>query len=129
MCYPQLYMDLFGLFWLVVFYTWWFGVSVEGMGRKVLSDLHGASPVLFEIGLWDLVIYIWVICAIIAILVVSMALSKNIGKGKASSSFMGQAVKKRKSDSSQPVKKGKGKRIESSSESEEMSDSDDDEEI
>ena len=51
LCYPQLYMDLFGLFWLVVSCTWWFGVSVEGMGRKVLSDLHGASPVLFEIGL------------------------------------------------------------------------------
>ena len=31
---------------------------VEGMGRKVLSDLHGASPVLLEIGL-DLVIYIY----------------------------------------------------------------------
>ena len=58
-----------------------------------------------------------------------MARSKNIGKGKASSSSMGQAVKKRKSDASQPVKEGKGKRIESSSESEEMSDSDDDEEI
>ena len=38
-------------------------------------------------------------------------------------------MKKRKSYSSQLVKKGKGKRIESSSESEEMSDSDDDEEI
>ena len=36
-------------------------------------------------------------------------------------------MKKRKSDASQPVKKGKGKRIASSSESEEMSDSDDDE--
>ena len=58
-----------------------------------------------------------------------MARSKNIEKGNASSSSMGQAVKKRKSDSSQPVKKGKGKRIESSSKCEEMSDSDDDEEI
>ena len=99
------------------------------MGRKALSDVHGASPVLFEPGFWDLVIYIWAICAIIAILAISMARSKNTGKGKASSSSMGQAVKKRKSDSSQPVRKGKGKRIESSSESEEMSDSDDDEEI
>ena len=53
-----------------------------------------------------------------------MACSKNVGKGKASSSSMGQAVKKRKSDASQPVKKGKGKRIASSSESES---SDDDE--
>ena len=38
-------------------------------------------------------------------------------------------MKKRKSDSSQPVKKGKGKQIESSSESEEVSESDDDDEI
>ena len=56
-----------------------------------------------------------------------MARSKNVGKGKASSSSMGQVVKKRKSYASQPVKKGKGKRIASSSESEELSDSDDDE--
>ena len=95
------------------------------MGRKALSDMHGANPVLFETGFWDLVIYIWAICAIIAILAVSMALSKNIGKGKTPGSFMERAVKKRKSDSSQPVKKGKGKHIESS-ESEEVSESDDD---
>ena len=56
-----------------------------------------------------------------------MARSKNVGKGKASSSSMGQAVKKRKSYASQPVKKRKGKRIASSSESEELSDSEDDE--
>ena len=45
------------------------------------------------------------------------------------SSSIEQAVKKRKSDSSQPVKKGKGKQIESSTESEEVSESDDDDEI
>ena len=70
-------------------------------------------------------LYIWAIWAVIAILVVSMARSKNVRKGKASSSSMGHAVKKRKSDASQPVKKGKGKRVASSSESEEISDSDD----
>ena len=75
-----------------------------------------------------LYIYIWAICAIIAILTVSMARSKNIGKGKAPGSSMEQAVKKRKSDCSQPVKKGKGKQIESS-ESEEVSESYDDDEI
>ena len=58
-----------------------------------------------------------------------MARSKNIGRGKAPSSSTERAVKKKKSDSSQLVKKGKGKQIESSSESEEVSDSDDDEEI
>ena len=28
------------------------------MGRKVLSDVRGASPVLFETGFWDFIIYI-----------------------------------------------------------------------
>ena len=121
-------MDFFRWFGLVVFSIWWFGVSVDGMGRKLLSDLHGASPVLFETSFWDSVLYVWAICAIMAILAVSMARSKNIGKGKAPGSSMERAVKKRKSDSSQPVKKGKGEQIESS-ESEEVSESDDDDEI
>ena len=125
----MLSMDLFGWFWLVVFCTWWCGVSVDGMGRKLLSDLHGASPVLFKTFFWDFVLYVWALYAIIAILAVSMARSKNIGKGKVPSSSMEWAVKKRKSDSSQPVKKGKGKQIESSSESDEVSESDDDDEI
>ena len=120
-------MELFCWIWLVVFCAWWLGVSAVSMGRRMLSDVHRASPVLFETGFWDLTIYIWAIWAVIAIIAISMARSKNIGKGKASSSSMGQAVKKRKSDTSQPVKKGKGKRIASSSESEELSDSDDEE--
>ena len=113
----------------MVFSTWWFEVSTDRMGRKFLSDLHGASPILLETGFWDIMLYVWAICAIIAILAVSMARFKNIGKGKAPSSFMERAVKKIKSDSSQPVKKGKGKQIESSSASEEVSESDDDDEI
>ena len=48
------------------------------MGRKVLSDVHGVSLVLFEIGFWDFLIYIWAIWAVIAILAISMARSKNI---------------------------------------------------
>ena len=71
----------------------------------------------------------WAICAIIAILAISMARSKNTGKGKAPSSSMERVVKKRKFDSSQPIKKGKGKQIDSSSESEKVSESDDDDEI
>ena len=122
-------MDLFGWFWLLVFFTWRFGVSADVMGRKFLSDLHGASLVLLETGFWDIVLYVWAICAIISILVISMARSKNTGKGKAPSSSMERAVKKRKSDSSQPVKKGKGKQIDSSFESVEVSESDDDDEI
>ena len=99
------------------------------MGRKFLSDLHGASPVLLETGFWEIIVYVWAICAIIAIISISMARSMNTGKGKAPSSSMERAVKKRKFDSSHPVKKGKGKQIESSSESEEVSESDDDDEI
>ena len=99
------------------------------MGRRILFDVHRASPVLFETGFWDLMIYIWAIWAVIAIIAISMARSKNIEKGKASSSSMEQAVNKRKPDASQPVKKKKRKRIASSSESEELFDSDNDEEI
>ena len=112
---------------MVLFCAWWLGVSADSMGRKVLSDAHGVSPVLFETGFWDVMLYIWAIWAVIAILAIFMARSKNVKKGKASSSSMGQAVKKRKSDASQPVKKGKGKRVAPSSESEEISNSDDDE--
>ena len=122
-------MDMFGWFWLVVFFTWRFGVSADVMRRKFLSDLYGASPVLLETGFWDNVLYVWVICAIIVILAISMARSKNTGKGKAPSSSMERAVKKRKSDSSQPVKKCKGKQIDSYSESKEVLESDDDDEI
>ena len=122
-------MDLFCWFWVVLFCAWWFGVLADGLGRKFLSDLHGASLVLLETGFWDTVLYVWATCAIITIFFVSMARSKNIGRGKEPSSFMERAVKKRKSDSSQPVKKGKGKQIESSSESEDVSESDDDDEI
>ena len=122
-------MDLFGWFWLVVFVTWWFGVSADGLGRKFLSDLYGASQVLLETGFWDIMLYVWAICAIIAILAISMARSKIIGKGKAPRSSMERAMKKRKPDSSQLVKKGKRKQIESSSVSEEVSESDDDDEI
>ena len=114
-------MDLLSWFWLVVFFSWWFGVSANVMGRKFLSDLHGASPVLLETGFWDAVLYVWAICAIIAILAISMERSKNTGKRKAPSSSMERAVKKIKSDSSQTIKKGKGKQIDSSSESEEVS--------
>ena len=94
---------------MVLFCAWWLGVSANGMGRKVLFEINRVGPVLFETGFWDLMIYIWAIWAVIAILAISMARFKNVEKGKASSSFMGQAVKKRKSDASQLVKKGKGK--------------------
>ena len=56
-----------------------------------------------------------------------MARSKNTVKGKAPSFSMERAVKKRKADTSQTVKKGKGKQKDSSSESEEASESEDEE--
>ena len=117
-------MDFLGWFGLVVFFSWWFRVSlVDVMGRKFLSDLHGTSPVLLETGFWDIILCVWAILSIIAFLSISMARSKNKGKGKAPSFSMKRAVKKRKSDTSQTVKKGKGKQRDSSSESEEASES------
>ena len=67
--------------------------------------------------------YIWAILAIMAILAISMARSKNTRKGKATSSSMERVVQKQQVDTSQIVKKGKGKRKGSSSESEEESES------
>ena len=120
-------MEFFGWFGLVVFCSLWIRALASGMGRRFLSDMHGASPILLEIGYWDVVLCVWASLTIIAVLSISMARSKNTGKGKAPSSSMERAVKKRKSDTSQPIKKGKGKRIDSSSESEEVSESDDEE--
>ena len=97
------------------------------MGRRLLSDIHRTRPLLFETGYWDMMIYFWAIWAVIAIIAISMACSKNTGKGKASSSSMERAVKKRKPDATQPVKKRKGKQVASSSESEDLSDSVDEE--
>ena len=94
-------MDLLGWCGLVVLFSLWLRVSsIDDMGRKFLFDLHGASPVLMETGFWDIVLCVWAIFAIIAILAISMARSKNIGKGKEPSSSMERAVKKRKSDTS-----------------------------
>ena len=118
-------MDLFGWFGLVVFFSLWFRALADGMGKKFLSDLHEASPILMEIGYWDIFLCVWAVFSVFSILGISMARSKNIGKGKAPSSFMERAVKKRKADTSQTIKKGKGKRRDSSSESEEALESDD----
>ena len=118
-------MDFFRWLGLVVFCSLWIRALVDGMGRKLLSDLHGASPILLEIGYWDIALYVWAVFFVFAILSISMARSKNTGKGKAPSSSMERAVKKRKADTSQTIKKGKGQRRDSSSESEEASESDD----
>ena len=120
-------MDSFCWLGLVVLCSLWIRALVVGMGRKLSSDLHGANPVLMEIGHWDIVLCVWFVFAIFSILAISMARSKNTGKGKAPSSSMERAVKKRKANTSQTIKKGKGKRRDSSSESEEASESEDEE--
>ena len=101
--------------------------AADGLGRKILIDLKGVGPILVEMGCWETIVCVWAILAIFTILAISMARSKNTGKGKAPSSSMELAVKKRKADTSQIIKKGKGKRKDSSSESEEASESEDEE--
>ena len=120
-------MDSFCWLGLVGFCSLWIRALADGMGRKLLSDLNGASPILVEIGYWDIILCVWAVFVIFSILSISIARSKNTEKGKAPSSSMERAVKKRKSDTSQTIKKGKGKRRDSSSESEEASESDDEE--
>ena len=116
-------MDFLGWLGLVVLCSWWIRASVDGMGRKMLTELNEISPILVEMGCWDIVLCVWAMFAIFSIFAISMARSKNIGKGKAPSSSMERAVKKRKADTSQTVKKGKGKQKDSSSESDEASES------
>ena len=73
------------------------------------------SLVLVEMGLWECFLCVWAILAILSIIVVSMARTKNTRKGKAANSSMERVVKKRKADTSQVVKKSKGKRKNQSS--------------
>ena len=83
----------------MVLCSWWFRASAtDGMGRKMLTELHGISPILMEMGCWDIVLCVWAMFSIFAILAISMARSKNIGKGKAPSSSMERSVKKWKAD-------------------------------
>ena len=100
---------------------------MKGLRRKVLNDVEKVSPIILEMGLWEMFVCVWAILAVFSILAISMARSKNIGKGKATSSSMERVVKKRKADTSQTVKKGKGKRKGHSSKSEEESESEDEE--
>ena len=99
-------MDCVGWLWLVILCSRLIRASAaNGMGRKVLTDLERVNLILLEMGCWETVVCVWAILAIFAILAISMARSKNTGKGKATSSSMERAVKKRKADTSQIVKK------------------------
>ena len=83
MVFHCVYMDLFEWLGLVVLCSWWIRASTDGMGRKFLTELNRASPILMEMGFWNIILCIWAMFAIFSILVISMARSKNIGKGKA----------------------------------------------
>ena len=121
-------MDLFGWLWLVVLCSWLLRASAaDGMGRKMLTELHEASLILLEMGCWEIILCIWAIFAIFVIFAISMARSKNTENGKAPSSSMERSVKKWKADTLKTVKKGKGKRKDLSFESEEASESEDEE--
>ena len=62
--------------------------AANGIGRKVLTNLERVSPILLEMGCWETIVCVWAILAIFSILAISMARSKNTGKGKATSSSM-----------------------------------------
>ena len=94
-------MDCVGWLWVAVLCSWLVRASAtSGLGRKVLNDLERVSPILLEMGSWENFVCVWTILEIFAISAISMARSKNTGKGKATSSSMERAVKKRKVDTS-----------------------------
>ena len=74
--------------------------AMKGFLRKVLNDVERVSPIIMEMDLWEMFLGVWVILEIFSFLAISMARSKNTGKGKATSSSMERAVKKRKADTS-----------------------------
>ena len=82
-------MDCVRWLWVAVLCSWLVRASAtSGMGRKVLNDLERVSPILLEIGCWETFVCVWTILAIFSIFSISMARSKNTGKGKATSSSM-----------------------------------------
>ena len=85
----------------------------EGYGERKSSASQN--------GLVGLFLCVWAILAVLSLIVVSMARTKNTGKGKAASFSVERVMKKRKADPSQVVKKCKGKRKNQSSENKEES--------
>ena len=67
-------MDSFGWLGLVVLCSWWLRASsADGMGRKFLTELNEISPILVEMGYWDIVLCVWAMFSIFSILAISMA--------------------------------------------------------
>ena len=56
--------------------------AMNGMGRKVLNDFERLSPIVLEMGCWKTFLCVWAVLAIFSIVAISMARSKNTGKGK-----------------------------------------------
>ena len=82
-------MDCIGWLWVVVLCSLFVrAFSMNDMGRKVLNDLERVSPILLEMGWWEIFVCVWAVLTIFSILAISMARSKNIEKGKATSSSM-----------------------------------------
>ena len=82
-------------YWVVVLFVYLdCVVATKVVGQKFLRDMGKGSLVLVEIGLWECFLCVWAILAVLSLLVVSMARTKNIGKGKAASSSVERAMKK-----------------------------------
>ena len=79
------------------------------MGRKVLNDLERVSPILLEMGYLEAFVCVGTVLTIFSFLAIYMAISKNTGKGKATSSSMDRAVKKSKGRYLADCEKGKRK--------------------
>ena len=95
MDFHSVHMDFVGCLWLVVLCSWLIRPSAaDSMGRKILTDLKGVISILLEMGCWETIVCVSPTLAIFTILAISMARSKNSGKGKATSSSMERAVKK-----------------------------------
>ena len=78
MVFHCVHMDMFRWLRLVVLCSWWLRASAaDGMGRMMVTELHGASPILLEMGCWEFILCIWAIFAIFSIFSISMARSKN----------------------------------------------------
>ena len=78
-------MDLFGWLWLVVLFSWLLRASAEdGMGRKMLTELHEVSSILLEMGCFEIILCIWAIFAIFAIFFHIYGKIKKHWKGKGS---------------------------------------------
>ena len=90
-------MDSAACYWVVVLVVWLdFVVATKVVGQKFLRDMGKGSLVFVEMGLWECFLSVWAILAVLYLIVVSMARTKNTRKGKDASSSMEQAVKKKR---------------------------------